>query len=362
MSVSTFTPPNPTTQLVTEYMASVDGDIAVMSRVAAAFAPHQNAPAAMNIVVDTGPVFSGVTLTEIPAQITPTITAPTANPRIDRVVIDQNTGMLSVVTGTASATPLPPGLPAGTVPIARITLSPGATAITNAMIVDERALLPVGTPARGGLLNVQRFLSNGVYTPTPGTNSVIVEVQGGGGSGGGSAAPASGRGSAGSGGASGGYAKSYLTTGFSGATVTVGDGGAETAAGAVDGNPGGASSFGTLVSALGGNPGLAGVSVVPPSFTWGSNITGLPTGANIMGVGQAGGGIGLVLSSTSVFGGAGGNAPFGANSSGSRGNDGSGSATINSGAGGGGGSSAAGMGAHAGGPGGRGYVTVYEYA
>ncbi len=33
-------------------------------------------------------------------QVTGTITAPAGNPRIDRVVVDRLTGVLSVVTGT----------------------------------------------------------------------------------------------------------------------------------------------------------------------------------------------------------------------------------------------------------------------
>jgi len=276
-------------------------------------------------------------------------------------VIDRNTGLVSVVTGTQSATPTPPALPDGTVPIARINLIPGATAITNAMIVDERALLPVGASGKGGLLNVQRFLSDGTYTPTPGTNSVIVEVQGGGGSGGGSAAPASGRASAGGGGGAGAYARAYLTSGFVGLAVKVGSGGSATAPG-VDGNAGEPSSFGTLVLAPGGTPGQAGLSVVPPFYTKGSNISDKATGANLIGLSGDGGDFGLVLTTTNVIGGAGGNAPYGANSSGSINGDGTGDPTIHSGAGGGGGSSVAGAAAHAGGAGGMGYVIVYEYA
>jgi len=363
MAVSTFTLPNPTTQLVTDYLSSVDGDISVMSRVAAAFAPRQNEPAALNIVVDAGPVFSGTTLTEVPAQITPAITPPTANARIDRVVIDRNTGLVSVVTGTQSATPTPPALPDGTVPIARINLIPGATAITNAMIVDERALLPVGAPAGGSLLNVRVFTSSGTYKPTPGTNSVIVEVYGGGGSGGGSVAPGSGRGAAGGGGGAGSFGRGRFTSGFAnGVTVTVGAGASSNGPGAA-GSAGHASSFGSLISAPGGDPGTLGISVAPPNCSGPrSGAGGAPAGANLLSGAGTTGGMGLVFSATSVIGGEGGSSAYSGGSYGSINDDGSTIGALPGGSGGGGGSSAAGDPARSGGAGSDGIVIVYEYA
>lgn len=368
MAVSTFTLPNPTTQLVTDYLSSVDGDISVMSRVAAAFAPRQNEPAALNIVVDAGPVFSGTTLTEIPAQITPAITPPTANARIDRVVIDRNTGLVSVVTGTQSATPTPPALPDGTVPIARINLIPGVTAITNAMIVDERALLPVGAPAGGSLLNVRVFTSSGTYSPTPGTNSVIVEVYGGGGSGGGCVAPPSGQGAAGSGGGSGAFASGRFTSGFeNGVNVTVGAGGPSNGPGRA-GSSGGTSSFGSLISAPGGTAGELGTAVVPPNVSAMRGGAGdAPVGGNLLrGFGTTGG-MGIVFSPTSAVGGDGGSSAYSGGSYGSidgNGHDGNGTSIreVSGGSGGGGGCSIAGDSARSGGQGSDGIVIVYEYA
>lgn len=76
------------------------------------------------------------------------------------------------------------------------------TAITNAMLTDERDFSNVGSSS-GGLLNIQTFTSSGTYTPTPGTTKVIVEVVGGGASGGSCAATTGSTASGASGGGSG---------------------------------------------------------------------------------------------------------------------------------------------------------------
>jgi hypothetical protein len=126
----------------------------------------------------------------------------------------------------------------------------------------------------GRLIGVQRFTSSGTYTPDAGTNSVIVEVQGGGGAGGGGPATGASQCSVGAGGYSGAYAMSRLTTGFSGATVTVGAGG--TGSAGASGGSGGNSAFGTITAA--GGPG--GLSNGPSGSTNGNNSTTPPTAAN----------------------------------------------------------------------------------
>lgn len=107
-------------------------------------------------------------------------------------------------------------------------------------------------PPVGLYLNTQTFTSSGSYTPSAGTSFIVVELVGGGG-GGGAAGTSSARGSGGGG---GGYARKKITSGFNGATVTVGAAGA----GGVSmgaGGAGGTSSFGALVSATGGAGGNA---------------------------------------------------------------------------------------------------------
>ncbi|WP_341913297.1 hypothetical protein [Ferrovibrio terrae] len=77
-------------------------------------------------------------------QVTPAFMAPSGNPRIDRIVVDQRTGMLTVVAGTAAATPSAPTVPAGKIPVAQVRLEPGVTGINDAMITDERDVSRLG--------------------------------------------------------------------------------------------------------------------------------------------------------------------------------------------------------------------------
>lgn len=124
--------------------ALVDADFQVASRVAWAFAPHEQLAANMSVRVDAGAIFDGTTLAEIAVQNSPTITAPSVNPRIDRIVVDRASGTVSVVSGTEAASPTAPAIPAGKCPIAQVTLAPSSTVITNSMIMDERVLGSLG--------------------------------------------------------------------------------------------------------------------------------------------------------------------------------------------------------------------------
>jgi hypothetical protein len=188
----------------------------------------------------------------------------------------------------------------------------------------------------GRLIGVQRFTSSGTYTPDAGTNSVIVEIQGGGGAGGGCPATAGSQVSVGAGGTSGGYIKHRMTTGFSGATVTVGSGGAPStgAAGGAGGNSafagvtaggGGGGSAGAAGGTSNANNGAAGGSASGGSIL---NITGNPGGGSTFSfspnpsiVGNGGlsvlgsggyGGVGVAGGAASGFGGGGGGCELGA--------------------------------------------------
>lgn len=126
------------------YKAGIDANSVVASRVVQPFAPHQSSPAAMTVTLDAGFVFVDGTLTEIAAQTTGVIVAPVGNDRIDRVVVDRVSGAASVITGVESATPTPPAIPTGTMPIAQILLHTSTTAIGNSQLTDERAIFGVG--------------------------------------------------------------------------------------------------------------------------------------------------------------------------------------------------------------------------
>jgi len=116
----------------------------------------------------------------------------------------------------------------------------------------------------GRLLNIQYFTTVGTatYTPTSGTNFVIVEVVGAGGGGGGGGVSAT---TSGAGGGGGGFARKKITSAFSGVTVTVGTGGTAGSSGSGNGGTGGTSSFGALASATGGSGGVGGTSRSPSS-------------------------------------------------------------------------------------------------
>jgi hypothetical protein len=144
MTTSTWTQTDYATQPISAYFPHVDGNTAVAARIADAFAAHEQTPPDATVAVDAGHIFDRTALIEVPAQTTGVITAPVGNPRIDRVVVDQATGLVSVVTGVAAASPVPPAIPAGKVPVARLDLDPKTSAITNAEITDERDFSMLG--------------------------------------------------------------------------------------------------------------------------------------------------------------------------------------------------------------------------
>lgn len=135
----------------------------------------------------------------------------------------------------------------------------------------------------GELLNIQTFTVTGVYTPTLGTTSVVVEVQAGGGGSGGCVATIAGQWAAGRPGAGGGWGRKRITSAFSGVTVTVGAGGTAAAAGDNIGGTGGTSSFGALISCTGGVGGGGSGAAAASGGITGGNISagGTATGADV---------------------------------------------------------------------------------
>jgi hypothetical protein len=158
------------------------------------------------------------------------------------------------------------------------------------------------TPAAGGgagLASVQVFTSSGTYTPTAGTTAIVVEIVGGGGASGGTQNLAN-RPVAGAGG--GGYSRKFISSPSS-QTVTIGEGG--TAVLNVDntgnGDTGGTTSFGAIMTATGGQGGAVG------QIPWAG---GIGAGGDINISGGAGGWPRNYNPSTSSFGGNGGSSYF----------------------------------------------------
>lgn len=365
MTVSTFVQTDATTQPVNTYNANLDGDVSVLTRLSATFAPHAQALPDMTVAIDAGHIFNGLVLTEVAAQSAVGIVPPATSPRIDRVVVNRLTGTASIVAGAEASVPVPPAIPAGTVPVAQVLIQPSTTSIGNADILDERDLNALGTSgAPTGLLNVRTFTTPGsyTYTPTSGTTKILVEVQGGGGGGGG-ATPSSGLQAAAPGGCAGSYARSFLTTGFAGATVIVGAGGLGRTGGS-GGTKGNSSLFGSI-QAPGGWAGASNAAGAGPTLKSTGSNAAAATGGNIVNTCGAAGGYGFVLgvSSDQLNGGYGGASYFGSGGEGGTVFGTNGSNAVSPGAGGGGATTMpSSPSVTTGGTGADGVVIVYEYA
>ena len=212
------------------------------------------------------------------------------------------------------------------------------------------------SPLTGALIAVRSFGDSGIYTPTPGTKSVIVEVVGGGGGGGGANAAGAGQISSGGNGGGGAYGKGRFTSDFSGVQMTVGTGGTPGGIGGV----GGATRFGPLISASGGMGGGAGVGFVPPGSSGGATQGGLViVGGNIESSVGFLAPAAVAISTTTILGVLGGQSHFGPGPSGSYGN---GISANTRGTGGTGALAGPSSGPFGGGTGAAGLIIVWEYS
>jgi len=262
-----------------------------------------------------------------------------------------------------TGTQVTPSVDSGWIGLYVITVNNGQTTINSGAI----SVYP-GAPfvnaasgiSSGRLLNVQTFSASGTYTPTVGTNKIIVELVGGGGGGAGAPATSSSTQGIGSGGGSGGYAKceialSSITTPV---PVTVGIGGTGGIAGA--GSAGAISSFGTYVVCAGGQAGIGATGSWPVVQTPGAggNVTAT-AGTVITSSKGAPGQVAINVQANQLTPGYGGSSPLGMGGTGSFN-----AAGGNGGPGAGGGGVAIGvsLGAENGGNGGNGLCIVYEYS
>jgi hypothetical protein len=141
MGAGKYVAPDYTTQSGTVYPLGIDKTLAILRRLAAQFNPSAQDVPDMTVRVDAGTIYRGTTLTEVAAQNTVTITAPSVNPRIDRVVLDPANGVVTVIAGVESATPVPPAIISGFLPICQIALATSTTQIGDSLITDERQAL-----------------------------------------------------------------------------------------------------------------------------------------------------------------------------------------------------------------------------
>lgn len=138
MTVATFVAPDNTSQAGDVYKNAIDAASEVLTQVAGIYAPHEAATPDMTVIVDGGKILTGQDVVVNGQQTSATIVAPSADPRIDRVVGDLVTGVISIITGTEAASPLVPTIIPGRFPICQILLATDTTEITNVDITDER--------------------------------------------------------------------------------------------------------------------------------------------------------------------------------------------------------------------------------
>lgn len=250
----------------------------------------------------------------------------------------------------------------------------GFGAVDLASANSVTGVLPSANQASqaGRLIGVQVITATGAgtYTPTTGTTSIVIELQGGGGQGGGIASPGSSKAATAAGGAGGGYLRKRLTSAFSGAAYSVGAGGTTTTAGASTGQTGGNTTFtatgggGTVYTASGG-PGGSGQSGLTAIAYSGATAGSASTNGDInMHGGPSSNGISL--SATLQVGAKGGASFFDTGAAALDVNAANttttGGAAVNYG-GGGGGAVGNGTGvARAGGAGGNGVIIIWEYS
>ncbi|MBD8671619.1 phage tail protein [Pseudomonas lurida] len=211
----------------------------------------------------------------------------------------------------------------------------------------------------GRMIGTRRIRATQVYWSTPGTRKIRVKGQGAGAAGGGAASTAGGQVSAGCGGSAGAPFDTWITDGFDGVTVTIGKGG--TGVLVAQGNNGGATSFGSFVTAPGGIGGGLSANVAPPLYLGQTPNSQPAVGATVKnGTGKGGGGV-IGPKTDFVVSGEGGASEMGAGGN-SISNSSPGADAVNPGSGGGGAVALPSYPAHLrGGNGADGWVDIEEW-
>lgn len=122
----------------------------------------------MRITILKGSLLDGTTLEDFAAQEVGPLTAPTTNPRIDRVTLDisddSTRGTINVVQGSEAASPSAPAIPDSHAPICQISLTTGQTEISASDVTDERNPGGYGVVSSGGIELIDTIEPSGVTT------------------------------------------------------------------------------------------------------------------------------------------------------------------------------------------------------
>lgn len=131
---------NRSVETVSSYCAGIDANSLAAEFAINQFIVRPNSPENMTVKVGKGAVWNGITrsLIQVAEQTTASFTAPGTDSRFDLIVMNAATGAHMVVAGTAAPSPVDPAVPVGYVPLARVTLVAGQTAITGLDLTDMR--------------------------------------------------------------------------------------------------------------------------------------------------------------------------------------------------------------------------------
>lgn len=247
-----------------------------------------------------------------------------------------------------------------------LALYGGDTIGSDPASADSTSKIPstrwVGQNTPGRLLGMRVITSSGTYTPTSGTTSIVVEGVGGGGAGGGVPAAGGGNSAAGGGGGAGAYGRKRITSGFSGASVTIGAGG--TGGAGANGGSGGSTSFASVLTLPGGVGGNSGTAAAAANISASGGGSSAPTGADTGFQGESGA-PGATYSASVGLSGRGGVSPLGSAGAGVGANGATASTGVVAsgyGAGGGGALGVSNGVSAAGGAGAPGVMIIWEYA
>lgn len=284
-------------------------------------------------------------------------------PTINAEGVDTNINIGNVTKGTgrftiSSLNTIPLQVNSGTLYQHTSLFAFANTANTNTFTFPDASGTILLTAGSGGMRSFQVFTSGaGIYTPTVGTGSIIIEIVGGGGAGGGCVGGLLSF-ACGGGGASGSYGRHFIASVGASYVYSVGSGGTPGAAGNNPGGNGTASTFGGILSSPGGLGGRPGGSVAG-----GGANGGLATGCNLLNATGTQGGTGVALSGNATPG-TGGSSIFGggANAPTVTGGSGNGLAGSNYGGGGSGGYALNLLANAAGGAGSLGVIIIWEFA
>lgn len=298
---------------------------------------------------------------------------------VDYTALNGSIIILKASSANTGASTLNFGQTTGTLLGTKAIVQPSGAALTSGLIAANAyiqlrydssigagswVLLPWSTSS-GRYLGTRVITATGTYTPTSGTNKVVVTLVGGGAAGGGAGTTNASQFAAGAGGGGGGPAKALISAGFSGVTVTIGAGGVGIAAN--DGGSGGATSFGTLMSGGGGSGGNVGVPTTSSLLIGGgpSGVGSIPVNANVTPIfsgNGTNGTFGIAMTSTNFIAGLGGSSIFGGGGAGRSGTTGLGTAATSYGCGGGGSANGVSSASSAGAAGFAGVVIIEEYS